>query len=147
METPANTYNMCFGCSQANPIGLKLKFTMDGEVCRSSFTAEPQYQGWAGYIHGGILSTLLDEVMAQWIWQKNIPAMTAEITVRFSKAVPVNVPLTLESRCVGSKGKLHLMEGRIILPDGSVPCSATAKFLTLTQKNSPLNLPATEEKK
>ncbi len=121
--------NMCFGCSDANTIGLKLKFNLEGDICRSTFTAGTQHQGWTGYIHGGIISTLLDEVMAQWIWLHNIPAMTAELTTRFSKAVPINVPLTLESRKVGGRGKLYLMEGAIILPDGDIPCRATAKFL------------------
>ena len=69
--------------------------------------------------------------MAQWIWLQNIPAATAEMTVRFSNAVPINVPLTLESRCTSRRKKLFIMEGTITLPDGSVPCRATAKFLEL----------------
>ena len=132
LKTPDNQVNMCFGCSTLNPIGLKLKFTMEGDICRSTFTAGPEHQGWTGYVHGGIIASLLDEVMAQWIWLKDIPAMTAEMTTRFSRAVPVNVPLTLESRNAGGKGKLFLMEGAIILPDGSVPCRATAKFLRIS---------------
>ncbi|MCL6477953.1 MAG: PaaI family thioesterase [Peptococcaceae bacterium] len=136
MTIPDKSANMCFGCSPSNPIGLRLKFTMDGGVCRSVFTAGPEHQGWTGYVHGGIISALLDEVMAQWIWHQNIPAMTAEMTTRFSRAVPINVPLTLESRNTGGKGKLFIMEGTITLPDGSVPCRATAKFLKLTDKNS-----------
>lgn len=135
MEIDITETGMCFGCSQKNPIGLKLRFAMDGDVCRSTFTAGAGHQGWTGYIHGGIISSLLDEVMAQWIWLQNIPAMTAEITVRFSKAVPINVPLSLESRRTGGKGKLHIMEGQIVLPDGSVPCRATAKFLALSEKD------------
>lgn len=132
MKIPEKSANMCFGCSPANPIGLKLKFTMEGGVCRSTFTAGPDHQGWSGYVHGGIISSLLDEVMAQWIWLQNVPAMTAEMTTRFSRAVPINVPLTLESRNTGGRGKLFIMEGFIILPDGSVPCRATAKFLRLS---------------
>lgn len=136
MKIPEKEVNMCFGCSPKNPIGLKLQFTMDGDVCRSAFTAGLEHQGWTGYVHGGIISALLDEVMAQWIWHKNIPAMTAEMTTRFSKAVPVNVHLTLESRNTGGKGKLFIMEGAIILPDGSVPCRATAKFLRIAENTS-----------
>ncbi len=135
MKIPQREVSMCFGCSPRNPSGLKLKFIMDGDACRSSFTAGPEHQGWTGFVHGGILCTLLDEVMAQWIWNKNIPAMTAEMTTRFSRAVPVNVPLTLESRCTGSRGRLFFMEGAVILPDGGVPCRATAKFLQFTPEN------------
>jgi len=133
MKIPTTDANMCFGCSQKNPIGLKLQFIIEGDLCRSAFTAGPDHQGWNGCVHGGIISTLLDEVMAQWIWLQDIPAATAEMTIRFSKAVPIDLPLTLESRCTGRKGKLFIMEGSIILPDGSVPCRATAKFLELKQ--------------
>ncbi|HBV98397.1 MAG: thioesterase [Peptococcaceae bacterium BICA1-7] len=135
MEIDIRETSMCFGCSQKNPIGLKLTFTMDGDVCRSTFTAGAHHQGWTGYVHGGIISSLLDEVMAQWVWLQNVPAMTAEMTVRFSKAVPIDVPLSLESRRTGGKGKLYIMEGQIVLPDGSVPCRATAKFLGLSEKD------------
>ena len=135
MEIDLSNSNMCFGCSQKNPIGLKLRFKMDGDVCRSTFTAGAEHQGWTGYVHGGIISALLDEVMANWIWLKEIPAMTAEITVRFSKAVPINTPLTLESRRTGGRGKLFIMEGWIVLPDGSIPCRATAKFLSLSERD------------
>ncbi|MFZ5645960.1 MAG: PaaI family thioesterase [Bacillota bacterium] len=135
MEIDLSNSSMCFGCSQKNPIGLKLRFTMDGEICRSTFTAGTEHQGWTGYVHGGIISTLLDEVMANWIWLKEIPAMTAEMTVRFSKAVPINTPLALESRRTGGRGKLFIMEGQIVLPDGSIPCHATAKFLSLSEKD------------
>ena len=133
MKIPTRDANMCFGCSQKNPIGLKLQFILEGDLCHSAFTAGPDHQGWNGCVHGGIISTLLDEVMAQWIWLQDIPAATAEMTIRFSKAVPIAVPLTLESRCTSRKGKLFIMEGSIILPDGSVPCRATAKFLELPQ--------------
>jgi acyl-coenzyme A thioesterase PaaI-like protein len=127
--------NMCFACSTQNPIGLKLHFTMDGDVCRSSFTGGPNHQGWSGYLHGGIISTLLDEVMAQWIWLKKIHAMTAEMTTRFSRPVPINVPLTLEALNSGERGKLFIMESKIILPDGDVPCRSTAKFLKFSKES------------
>ncbi|MHB8156530.1 MAG: PaaI family thioesterase [Desulfocucumaceae bacterium] len=146
MQKYLETTNMCFGCSQKNPIGLKLRFSTDGQVCRSTFTAGTDHQGWTGFVHGGIISSLLDEVMAQWIWLQDIPAMTAEISVRFSKAVPINVPLALESRRTGGKGsKLFLMEGQITLPDGSVPCRATAKFLRLSEKDGIMDIPIEKE--
>ncbi|NTW04817.1 MAG: PaaI family thioesterase [Peptococcaceae bacterium] len=121
--------NMCFGCSTDNPIGLKLKFTFEENICISTFTAESCHQGWPDCVHGGIISTLLDEVMSQWLWFNDIAAMTAELSIRFSKAVPLYVPLRLESRKIGGRGKLYIMESKIILPDGNVPCRGEAKFL------------------
>ncbi|HOV81034.1 MAG TPA: PaaI family thioesterase [Bacillota bacterium] len=121
--------NMCFACSPRNPIGLKLKFEHDGDVCRSRFTGGAEHQGWNGVVHGGIVATLLDEVMAQWIWARDLITMTAEMTIRYSRFVPVGEELTVEANMVSMKGRLVEMAARIILPDGSVAARASAKFL------------------
>ena len=54
-------YN-CFGCSPNNPIGLHLEFYEDGDYIVSTWHPEHNYQGWVDTMHGGILSTLIDEV-------------------------------------------------------------------------------------
>ena len=80
-------------------------------------------------IHGGLIATLLDEVMAQWLWARNIFIMTAEMTTRYSAASPIGVKLTVEGKQVSERGRLILMEARVTLPDGTVSARATAKFL------------------
>jgi hypothetical protein len=53
----------CFACGTDNPIGLNLQFyRLADDVC-TEITLDKQYEGWEGVIHGGIVSTLLDEVM------------------------------------------------------------------------------------
>lgn len=120
---------MCFACSPKNPIGLKLAFEQDGEVCRANFVPGPEHQGWSGVMHGGLVATLLDEAMAQWLWLRGFTTMTAEMTARYSKAVPIGEKLTIEGILVSQRGRLLEMAGRVILPDGSVAARATAKFL------------------
>lgn len=129
--------SMCFACSPRNPIGLKLVFEQDGDVCRTIFIAGPEHQGWGGVVHGGIVATLLDEVMAQWLWVRGITTMTAEMTTRYSKAVPVGESLIIEGSLVAEKGRLAEMAGKIILPDGTVAARATAKFLKVDLENIP----------
>lgn len=122
--------HMCFGCSPYNPIGLKLKFQWEGDTLYTIFNAGEEHQGYNGYMHGGLISTLLDETMAQWLWKREIPCMTAEITVRFSKGVPIDRELRVESRCVlERKDRLFEMEALLILNDGTVAARSTAKFL------------------
>jgi acyl-coenzyme A thioesterase PaaI-like protein len=123
--------SMCFACSPKNPIGLRMEFDQEGDLCRSRFTALPEHQGWKGLLHGGLISTLLDEVMAQWLWGRGITAMTAEMTTRFSRAVPIGQELTLESRLKADRGKVVELSGRLILPDGKVAARSTAKFLKI----------------
>ncbi len=93
--------HMCFACSPDNPIGLKLVFEDEGEVCRTRFVPGVEHQGWTGRIHGGILVTLLDETMAQLLYRRGQTAVTAELTVRFKRPVPVGRTLVAEARQVG----------------------------------------------
>jgi len=121
--------HMCFACSPQNPIGLHLQFSMEDGVCRTGFTAGEVHQGWNGCMHGGLIATLLDEVMAQWLWRQGISAMTAEMTIRYSAPVPIGVPLEVSARQEGGRGRLYQLAARITLPDGKTPVRATAKFL------------------
>ncbi|HPU35401.1 MAG TPA: PaaI family thioesterase [Bacillota bacterium] len=128
---------MCFGCGSRNPIGLKLVFEQDGEVTRTTFVGTPEHQGWNGVIHGGLLATLLDETMSQWLWARNIVTMTAEMTTRYRTATPVGVKLTIEARRVAERGRLLQMEAWVKLPDGTVSARATAKFLKVKPEKMP----------
>ena len=58
--------NYCFVCGKDNPLGLKIKvrYYPDALAAETALTLPREYQGWADVIHGGILSTLLDEMMA-----------------------------------------------------------------------------------
>jgi acyl-coenzyme A thioesterase PaaI-like protein len=126
--------NMCFGCSQDNPIGLKLEFKLQGDTCRAVFRPDQIHQGWNGYMHGGLISTLLDEAMGQWLWLSKIPGMTAEMTTRFSLGVPIGEEITVEAWCEGQRGRLYELAARVILPDGKVAARAGAKFLRVQAK-------------
>ncbi len=130
-EKSSQAVNMCFACSPHNSIGLKLAFKMEGEVCRARFVARPEHQGWNGVMHGGLVATVLDEAMAQWLWQNGLKTMTAEMTIRFSHAVPVGEELTIEGRMISQRGRLIEMSAQILLPDGRVAAKARSKFLVV----------------
>jgi acyl-coenzyme A thioesterase PaaI-like protein len=129
--------NICFGCSPDNPIGLKMMFEQDGDICRSRYTTGPEHQSWNDVVHGGLLATMMDEAMGKWLWEHGLTAMTAEMTIRYSAVVPVGVTLTIESHLVSQKRKLIEMAASITLPDGSVAARAKAKFLEVTPADLP----------
>ena len=56
----------CFGCCPDNPLGLKMEFYEDGDEIISYWHPSEHYQGWVGVMHGGILSTIIDEI-AGWV--------------------------------------------------------------------------------
>ena len=107
------TFTMCFGCGKDNPIGLKLAFRQEGETIVAEFTPGPHFQGWNGVLHGGIVSTLLDEVMANQVWLMGVQAMTAELNIRYHRPVPIGEKLRIVSRLVARKKRIFELEGRI----------------------------------
>ena len=81
----------CYVCGKKNPSGLAVDFEINAEArsIRAKFTPSDIHQGYEGIVHGGILSALLDEAMAKLAFSLGIPAVTAEITVKFkSPAAP-----------------------------------------------------------
>jgi len=87
----------CFGCSPANPHGLRLRFHHTAQGCLTRFTAAENLCGFTGMVHGGIIATLLDEVSA-WALIAHLGRLgaTREMTTRFLKPVPTGVELTVE---------------------------------------------------
>jgi uncharacterized protein (TIGR00369 family) len=120
----------CFACGTDNPYGLHLSgFHDEGEDYVCEFTPERHHQSWAGLTHGGILSTLLDEVMVRMVRARVGHAVTAEVTVRFRQPVPTGSELQLRARMLSQRGKLALTEGEVRLPDGQIAAQANAKFM------------------
>ena len=117
----------CFGCGMNNPIGLKLKFTRDGDTLRTEFTPDKTHQGWPGLLHGGILGCLLDEVMSNAAYATGNTCLTASINIRLKQPVPVEVPLVITGRIIRHRKKLIETEGQIRLRDGAVVAESTAK--------------------
>jgi uncharacterized protein (TIGR00369 family) len=117
----------CFGCGRNNPIGLKLKFKMDGSTIRTEFTPDKTHQGWPGLLHGGILGTLLDEAMSNVAYTTGNTCLTASINIRIRQPIKVEVPLIVTARITRLGKKLIETEGRVSLEDGTVVAESTAK--------------------
>ena len=54
----------CFACGTLNTNGLGLDLHVERGRSWVELTYEERFQGWDGIAHGGILATILDEVMA-----------------------------------------------------------------------------------
>ena len=121
----------CFACGRLNPCGLKLEFEEKDATYVTRFTGAAQHQGYNGIMHGGIVSTLLDEIMARYIYAKGMTAVTARLEVRYVKPTPIGVPLLIKGRITKNKGRLYETAGTIELTDGTVTAEGTAKvFVT-----------------
>lgn len=110
----------CFACGPRNPIGLKLKFREENDTYLSDFTPGPEHQSYNGIMHGGLISTLLDEIMARYLYAKGLNAVTAKLEVRYRQPTPIGENLTISGWIVNKKGSMYELAGKISLPDGTV---------------------------
>jgi uncharacterized protein (TIGR00369 family) len=125
--------NYCFACGNSNPDGMRLKFTYDEArdcfVCR--FRLGKRYTGPPGHCHGGIIATILDEAMGKVNKLRHVVALTSEITVNYLKPVPLNKPLTVESREVRVRGRKHINEAAILNEKGEVLARSRGLFIAI----------------
>lgn len=82
----------CFGCSPAHPIGFHLRFARRGDEVITRFVPGEQYQGPPGVMHGGLVTTLADEIAA-WtiVAMRGRFGFTVSLEARLSKAVRIGV--------------------------------------------------------
>ena len=86
----------CFGCGLENSHGLKMCFEFNERKIRSKLVIEKKFRGWSNLIHGGILSTMLDETMSWTVIHFTGKFMlTRSMTVTFKKPVRVGAELTV----------------------------------------------------
>jgi uncharacterized protein (TIGR00369 family) len=130
-------HNCCFGCGPANPTGLHLEFLLadDGSVVSLPVVADT-FDGHPGYLHGGIIATLLDEAMSKAVRALGKPAMTRKMEVDYLRPVPSGVPLRIEGRVVRSEPRKHWAESRILNTEGTTLAQATGLFIEIYPRPS-----------
>ena len=125
--------NTCFGCGGANPRGMKLTFELDeaAQRVRGAFRIGAEYQGGPGFVHGGIIATLLDEVMGKVNRFRKVRAVTAELQVEYLRPVPVEHELVLEGWEVEKKGRSLFHAGEIRSAEGAVLARGKGRFVEI----------------
>lgn len=122
----------CFVCGEKNPLGLKLHFELeeDGRVVIDPLVFDPTFEGYPEHVHGGVVTAALDE-SAGWACTVQTGSLyfTAELTVRFRRAVPGGVPLHLEAECLEARRRLARGRSRILDAEGRVLAEAEGRFL------------------
>ncbi|WP_378954382.1 PaaI family thioesterase [Pelosinus sp. sgz500959] len=126
----------CFGCGKENPIGLQLEFIEKDESYMTTFVPRPEHQGYDGIMHGGLVSTILDEVMARYIHKKGFNAVTARLDVRFRQPTPIGKKLTAIARITGKRGNMYEVVGEIMLPDGTITAQGKATIAVLEDEKT-----------
>jgi uncharacterized protein (TIGR00369 family) len=122
--------NRCFGCGLANPGGLRLEFFLAQDSSVVSMTAvESAFDGHPGYLHGGIIATLLDETMSKSLRARGLATMTRELKIDYLRPIPSGTPLRMEGRVARSEGRKHWTEAKILNGHGTVLAQGAGLFI------------------
>jgi acyl-coenzyme A thioesterase PaaI-like protein len=124
----------CFACSLENPHGLHLVFWKSASSeMTAEWIPEPEFEGYQGIIHGGIVSTVLDESMAKVVDAAGTEALTAELRVRFRQQVSSGSPLRVRGWIESRNKRVIHTEAVLTNGDGVELAHAWAVFLALKQ--------------
>lgn len=116
---------MCFVCGKRNPSGLRLDFELVGDTeVRTHFLPTKQFQGFRDIVHGGIITTILDEVMVNGAWLRGIRAVTGKLEVRLKRPATVGERLYFAGRIVRDEGKAVETEAEAATADGVIVAEA-----------------------
>ena len=123
----------CFVCGESNAIGFRLRLETDGRIVQTRFRPRPEHIGFKNVMHGGLIATVLDEVM---VWSCAVGtrrfAYCAELTVRFLSPVRPDVELVATGELAANR-KGRILEAKGVLRDnsGKILAEATGKYLPI----------------
>ena len=123
--------NACFGCGGANARGMHLAFEQDDERKRivGRFRLGEEYQGGTGFVHGGIIALLLDEVMSKASRFDGLHAVTADLRVEYKRPIRVNTEIVVEGFTTRREGRQLYHEGEIRNADGDLLARGEGRFV------------------
>ncbi len=122
--------SMCFACGKRNPDGLHLEFTETPDGLSTTIAFDERFQGYRDIVHGGLVSTVLDEAMVTLLNRTGVLALTAELTIRFLAPVRIGEPITFTARLLGSRRNVHRVAAEATR-DGETVARSEARFMSI----------------
>lgn len=128
----------CFVCGERNGSGLKLRFETDGKIVHARFMPRAEHIGFKQTVHGGIIATVLDEIM---VWacavQTRRFAYCAELNVRYlSPLRPGEETLANAELVENRRNKIFEAKGELRDSSGQILASATGKYLPIKEMDA-----------
>ena len=119
----------CFACGRENPIGMRLRIEIGDGMARTTWIADENHVGWSDKLHGGIIATLLDEVMAWAPSSFDSWAVTAEMSVRYRSPAAPGEELTAVGRVVERRRRIYEVAGEVRAADGRLVAEGRGRYL------------------
>jgi acyl-coenzyme A thioesterase PaaI-like protein len=134
IDTPNGRFEFaphnCFACGTLNAGGLGLDLHVEPGRSWVDLALDGRFEGWEGVIHGGILCTILDEVMAWALVGEDNWGVTARMAVDFRRPVTVGTQIHAEGWISRSRRRIADTAGHIV--DGTTGvqlATATGTYL------------------
>jgi len=125
---------MCLVCGLENKLGLKASFyELDNNELVALFKPLNEHQSYPERLHGGISATILDETIGRVIMieEETIWGVTAELTLKFKKPVPLDQELKVVAKLTRNTSRIFEGEGKLILANGDVAVTAAGKYVKM----------------
>jgi uncharacterized protein (TIGR00369 family) len=128
----------CFGCSPYNEFGLQLEFWEDGDELVSFWNPRPILQSYPKVLHGGIQSTLLDEIAGWVVYVKcGTVGLTAEMKVRFKKPLMIDEgEITIRAKLLEQNKRFALIHAHLMNTSGIVCAEAELRYFLLSESDA-----------
>jgi uncharacterized protein (TIGR00369 family) len=120
----------CFACGSLNEHGMRLTLHVEADRAWTELSLDERFEGWSGIAHGGILATILDEVMAWALVGTDNWGVTGRMAIDFRR--PVEVGRRIRGEGVVTRNRRRIVEttGRIVDPaTGEVLATATGTYV------------------
>jgi len=119
----------CFACGRDNPIGMRLRIEIGDGMARTTWVADKDHVGWSDKLHGGLIATLLDEVMAWAPSSHDSWAVTAEMSVRYRSPAAPGEELRAVGRVVARRRRIYEVSGEVRAADGRLIAEGRGRYL------------------
>ena len=130
--------NACFGCGEANPDGMRLKFRAVADAAPGTVEGRlripKRFTGAPRMLHGGIVATILDEAMSKVNAHLGVTAVTTRLDVSYRRPVPPTVPITVRGRRSAKRGRHVYNVAEILDQDGQLLATGRGRFYLLPRE-------------
>ena len=134
VDTASKRYPYCFGCGDSNPVGLRLKLRPEGQDLVARFVPKEEHQGWPGIVHGGIITSLLYELLENFPYYQGTVTMMKSMETRFRRPAKTGVGIVARSWLVDRDGRHMNVSATLTSEEDELIAEGSAVLVVLDQK-------------
>lgn len=125
---------MCYICGMDNKYGLKAQFyNMEDNSVMTKFFYSEYHQSFPQRVHGGLITTMLDELAfrAAWVRDYGLLGATMSMEIKYRKPVPYNTEIIGKGIITKDLTKFFVSEVGLYDIEKNLLANATVKYIKL----------------